>query len=53
MAGNGDDGGADVFVDISAPERSALSGLADGPAIEFQIEPGKNGKTAAANLKPR
>jgi len=48
-----DDGGADVFVHISALQQSGLSELRDGQAVEFQIEPGKNGKTAAANLKLR
>jgi CspA family cold shock protein len=48
-----DDGGADVFVHISALQRSGLSELRDGQAVEFQIEPGKGGKTAAANLKLR
>ncbi|HKF70508.1 MAG TPA: cold-shock protein [Stellaceae bacterium] len=48
-----DDGGADVFVHISARQQSGLSELRDGQAVEFQIEPGKNGKTAAANLKLR
>ena len=48
-----DDGGADVFVHISALERSGLSELRDGQAVEFQIEPGKGGKAAATNLKLR
>ena len=48
-----DDGGTDVFVHISALQQSGLSELRDGQVVEFQIEPGKNGKTAAANLKLR
>jgi CspA family cold shock protein len=48
-----DDGGADVFVHISALQQSGLSELRDGQAVEFQIEPGKGGKTAATNLKLR
>lgn len=48
-----DDGGADVFVHISALQQSGLFELRDSQAVEFQIEPGKNGKTAAANLKLR
>jgi cold shock protein len=48
-----DDGGADVFVHISALQQSGLLELRDGQAVEFQIEPGKNGKTAATNLKLR
>jgi CspA family cold shock protein len=48
-----DDGGADVFVHISAVQQSGLPELRDGQAVEFQIQPGKSGKTAAANLKLR
>jgi CspA family cold shock protein len=32
-----DDGGADVFVHISAFQQSGLTGLSDGQAVEFQI----------------
>jgi CspA family cold shock protein len=48
-----DDGGADVFVHISALQQSGLTELRDGQAVEFQIEPGKGGKTAATKLKLR
>ena len=48
-----DSGGQDVFVHISAVQQSGLPELRDGQAVEFQIEPGKNGKTAATNLKLR
>jgi len=48
-----DDGGADVFVHISALQQSGLPELRDGQAVEFQIEPGKGGKTAATKLKLR
>jgi CspA family cold shock protein len=48
-----DDGGADVFVHISAVQQSGLPELRDGQAVEFQIQPGKGGKTAATNLKLR
>ena len=44
-------GGPDVFVHISAVERAGLSGLAEGQQIEFETEIGKNGKSAAINLK--
>ena len=46
-----DDGGADVFVHISALQQSSLTGLRDGQTVEFQIEPGKGGKTAADESK--
>jgi len=48
-----DGGGQDVFVHISAAQESGLPELRDGQAVEFQILPGKNGKTAAAYLKLR
>ena len=38
---------------ISAVERAGLSGLAEGQQIEFETEIGKNGKSAAINLKAR
>jgi cold shock protein len=46
-------GGPDVFVHVSAVERAGLSGLAEGQQIEFETEIGKNGKSAAINLKAR
>ncbi len=45
-----DDGGKDVFVHISAVERSGLKGLAENQAIEYDLQTEK-GKTAAVNLK--
>ena len=43
--------GSDVFVHISAVERSGLSGLNEGQKVSFDIEEGRNGKSAAANIK--
>ena len=45
-----DDGGPDVFVHISAVERSGLSGLNEGQRVSFDIAR-ERGKTNAANLK--
>lgn len=45
-----DDGGKDVFVHISAVERSGLRGLAENQVIEYELQTEK-GKTAAVNLK--
>lgn len=45
-----DEGGKDVFVHISAVERSGLRGLNEGQKIEFELQNDK-GKTAAVNLK--
>ena len=48
-----DDGGKDVFVHISSVQQSGLPELREGQMVEFHLETGKNGKTAAANLKLR
>jgi len=45
-----DDGGKDAFVHISAVERAGLPGLAEGQRVEFELQPGKNGKSSAENL---
>ena len=44
------DGGKDVFVHISAVERSGLSGLNEGQKISYDVQPDR-GKDAAVNLK--
>jgi cold shock protein len=46
-----DDGSKDVFVHISAVERSGLTGLNEGQKISFDTERGQQGKTSAVNLK--
>jgi CspA family cold shock protein len=46
-----DDGGNDVFVHISAVERAGLHGLNEGQKVSYELETGRNGKTAAANLQ--
>jgi cold shock protein len=48
-----DAGGGDVFVHISAVERSGLSGLNEGQKIAYEILRDKrSGKSSAENLKP-
>ena len=47
-----EDGGKDVFVHITAVQRSGLEGLNDGQKIEFEMEEGRNGRMAASDLKP-
>lgn len=47
-----EDGGKDVFVHISAVERSGLTGLADNQKITYEIIEGRDGRTMAGNLKP-
>jgi CspA family cold shock protein len=44
-------GGKDVFVHISAVERSGLAGLSDGQKISFDLERDRQGRDSATNLK--
>jgi CspA family cold shock protein len=46
-----ENGGADVFVHISAVEKAGLRALNEGQRVEFE-EQKERGKTAAVNLKP-
>ena len=46
-----DGGGKDAFVHISAVERAGLDGLREGQKVEYELVTGRNGKTAAENLK--
>jgi CspA family cold shock protein len=43
-------GGKDVFVHISALERSGLQGLQDNQKVTFDIESGRDGRESATNL---
>ena len=45
-----DEGGADVFVHISAVQRSGLDGLYEGDKVTFELETGRDGKVSASNL---
>ncbi len=48
-----DEGGADVFVHVSAVERSGLTGLKEGQAVTFEIENDtRKNKPSAVNIKP-
>jgi CspA family cold shock protein len=47
-----DDGGKDVFVHISAVERSGLSTLNEGQKVSFEVVANrKTGKSSAENLQ--
>ena len=46
-----DDGAKDVFVHISAVERSGLSTLKENQKISFDLERGNSGKICATNLR--
>ncbi len=46
------DGGRDVFVHVSAVERSELRSLAEGQAIAYEVErDARSGKESAVNLR--
>ena len=45
-----DDGSKDAFVHISAVERAGLSGLREGQKVDYELVPGRNGKSSAENL---
>lgn len=44
------DGGSDAFVHISAVEQAGLSTLREGQKVEFELVPGRNGRSSAENL---
>ena len=46
-----DEGGPDVFVHISAVERAGMSNLKEGQKLSYELERGRNGKSAAVNLR--
>jgi len=45
-----DTGGKDIFVHISAVERSGLTGLPDNQKVTFDVEAGRDGRESATNL---
>ncbi len=45
-----DEGGDDAFVHISAVERAGLSALQEGQRVNYELQPGREGKMAADNL---
>ena len=48
-----DDGGKDVFVHVSAVERSGMGGLGEGQKVSFEMERDrKTGRESAVDLKP-
>lgn len=46
-----DDGGKDIFVHISAVERSGLTGLADNQKVSFELIEGRDGRQMAGDIK--
>lgn len=45
-----DQGSKDVFLHVSALERAGLHSIADGQAVTFEIESGRDGRQSASNL---
>jgi CspA family cold shock protein len=46
-----DEGSKDVFVHISAVERAGLGMLAEGQRVQYELQAGRDGRSAAHNLK--
>lgn len=46
-----DDGSRDIFVHISAVERSGLGTLNEKQKLTFDVEKGNDGRLSATNLK--
>ncbi len=46
-----EDGSKDAFVHISAMERAGISSLSEGQKVEYEVQPGRDGKSSAENLK--
>ena len=45
-----DQGGADAFVHISAVERAGMPELTEGQRVNYELQPGRNGRMSAENL---
>ena len=46
-----DDGSKDVFVHISAVEKSGIGDLREGQKLSYELESGQQGKTSAVALR--
>jgi len=46
-----DDGSKDIFVHVSAVERSDIGNLYEGQKLSYEIEQGQQGKSSAVALK--
>lgn len=44
-------GGKDVFVHISAVERSGLTGLNDNQKVSFELQSGRDGRESAVDIE--
>ena len=46
-----DEGGKDVFVHITAVQRSGLEGLNENQKVEYEMQEARDGRLAASDLK--
>jgi len=46
-----EEGGKDVFVHISAVERSGLTGLADNQKVTYELRSGRDGRESADSIQ--
>jgi CspA family cold shock protein len=46
-----EEGGKDVFVHISAVERSGLTGLADNQKVDYELKEGRDGRVMASDIR--
>ena len=46
-----ENGGADVFVHITAVQGAGLDGLNENQKVTFEVETGNNGRESATDLK--
>ena len=45
------DGSKDVFIHVTAVQRAGITGLTEGQQLEYELTEGKDGRTAADNIK--
>jgi len=48
-----EDGGADVFVHITAVEQSGLTGLSDDQKVDYDLVEGRDGRQMAGTITPK
>ena len=46
-----EEGGKDVFVHISAVQRSGLEGLSDNQKVAYELEEARDGRQAAGSIQ--
>lgn len=46
-----DDGGKDVFLHVSAVERSGMGNPGEGQKIEYELEKDRQGRVSATNVR--